>query len=67
MKYLRNQSGPKFRVQLTACSAGWWLVLICCEKKILLAGRWLVTGVVCMMTYGSGINTCILILFCDAI
>jgi len=29
---------------LLLCSAGcsWWLVLICCEKKILLAGWWLV-------------------------
>jgi hypothetical protein len=25
-------------------SAGWWLVLICCEKKILLAGWWLLAG-----------------------
>jgi hypothetical protein len=24
------------------CSAGWWLVLICCERKILLASWWLV-------------------------
>jgi len=26
------------------CSAGcgWWLVLICCERKVLLAGWWLV-------------------------
>jgi hypothetical protein len=25
---------------LTACSFGWWLVLICCERKVLLAGCW---------------------------
>jgi hypothetical protein len=23
-------------------SAGWWLVMICCERKILLADWWLV-------------------------
>jgi hypothetical protein len=23
-----------------ACSFGWWLVLICSEKKVLLAGCW---------------------------
>jgi hypothetical protein len=27
---------------LRSRSAGWWLVLICCERKILLAGWWLV-------------------------
>jgi hypothetical protein len=26
---------------LRSRSAGWWLVLICCERKILLAGWWL--------------------------
>jgi hypothetical protein len=25
-----------------ACSFGWWLVLICSERKILLAGCWFV-------------------------
>jgi hypothetical protein len=25
-------------------SAGWWLVLICCERKILVAGWWLMAG-----------------------
>jgi hypothetical protein len=25
-------------------SAGWWLVLIYCKRKILLAGWWLVAG-----------------------
>jgi ribonuclease HI len=25
---------------LAACSFGWWLVLICCERKVLLAGCW---------------------------
>jgi len=30
----------------TLCSAGcgWWLVLICYEKKVLLVGWWLMTG-----------------------
>jgi len=23
---------------------GWWLVLICCERKVLLAGWWLLAG-----------------------
>jgi hypothetical protein len=23
-----------------ACSFGWWLMLICCERKVLLAGCW---------------------------
>jgi hypothetical protein len=26
----------------SACSFGWWLVLICCERKVLLAGGWFV-------------------------
>ena len=32
--------------QQPQCSAGcsWWLVLICCERKVLLAGWWLVAG-----------------------
>jgi len=25
---------------LAPCSAGWWLVLIYCEKKVRLAGGW---------------------------
>jgi hypothetical protein len=28
-----------------SCSAGWWLVLICWERKILLADWWLMAGV----------------------
>jgi hypothetical protein len=28
--------------QLVRLVGGQWLVLICCERKILLAGRWLV-------------------------
>jgi hypothetical protein len=24
---------------------GWWLMLICCERKVLLAGWWLLTDV----------------------
>jgi len=27
---------------MVLCLAGWWLVLICCERKVLLAGWWLV-------------------------
>jgi hypothetical protein len=30
-------SRPQFA---TACSFGWWLVLICSERKVLLAGCW---------------------------
>jgi hypothetical protein len=29
---------------LTPRSAGWWLMLICCERKILLAGWRLLAG-----------------------
>jgi hypothetical protein len=29
---------------LVQLAGGWWLTLICCERKILLAGRWLVAG-----------------------
>jgi hypothetical protein len=25
---------------LTACSFGWWLVLVCSERKVLLSGWW---------------------------
>jgi hypothetical protein len=28
------------RVQFAACSFGWWLVLICSKRKVLLAGCW---------------------------
>jgi hypothetical protein len=24
----------------TACSVGWWLVLVCSERRVLLAGCW---------------------------
>jgi hypothetical protein len=27
---------------IAACSFGWWLVLICSERKVLLAGCWFV-------------------------
>jgi len=40
----RNIAGLSTLLQLTGeiCSAscGWWLVLICCERKTLLAGWW---------------------------
>jgi hypothetical protein len=26
----------------SACSFGWWLVLVCSERKVLLAGGWFV-------------------------
>jgi hypothetical protein len=26
--------------RLRACSFGWWLVLVCSERKVLLAGCW---------------------------
>jgi hypothetical protein len=29
---------------LVRLAGGWWLVLICCERKILLAGWWLLAG-----------------------
>jgi hypothetical protein len=29
---------------LVRLAGGWWLTLICCERKILLASRWLVAG-----------------------
>jgi hypothetical protein len=32
----------EFNQQLVRLASGWWLVLICYEKKILLADRWLV-------------------------
>jgi hypothetical protein len=32
-------------MRLVWLTGGWWLVLICCERKILLAGRCLVAGV----------------------
>jgi hypothetical protein len=25
---------------LSACSVGWWLVLVCSERRVLLAGYW---------------------------
>jgi hypothetical protein len=25
---------------MTACSFGWWLVLVCSERKVLLGGCW---------------------------
>jgi hypothetical protein len=28
------------RVWVCFCSVGWWLVLICYERKVLLAGCW---------------------------
>jgi hypothetical protein len=31
-------------VGLVRLAGGWWLVLICCERKILLGGWWLVVG-----------------------
>jgi hypothetical protein len=31
-----------YMLQVWPRSAGWWLVLICCERKILLSGWWLV-------------------------
>jgi len=33
-------------IALALCSlcCDWWLVLICCERKILLAGCWLLIG-----------------------
>jgi hypothetical protein len=31
---------PIWRNQQAACSFGWWLVLICSERKVLLAGCW---------------------------
>jgi hypothetical protein len=27
-------------MQSTACPFGWWLVLVCYERKVLLAGCW---------------------------
>jgi hypothetical protein len=49
---LRNTSthahlNPDFfflRNSLVRLAGGWWLRLIYCEKKILLAGWWLVAG-----------------------
>jgi hypothetical protein len=29
---------------LVRLAGSWWLVLICCKRKILLAGWWLVAG-----------------------
>jgi hypothetical protein len=29
---------------LVRLAGSWWLVLICCERKILLAGWWLLAG-----------------------
>jgi hypothetical protein len=26
--------------RLTACSVGWWLVLVCSERRVLLTGCW---------------------------
>jgi hypothetical protein len=28
------------KTKLPACSFGWWLVLICSERKVLLDGCW---------------------------
>jgi hypothetical protein len=33
---------PFITIGLVRLAGGWWLVLICCERKILLAGWWLV-------------------------
>jgi hypothetical protein len=30
----------KHQPRLTTCSFGWWLVLVCSERKVLLAGCW---------------------------
>jgi len=39
-------SAFSFYFIFTLCSSGcgWWLVLICCERKVLLDGWWLAAG-----------------------
>jgi hypothetical protein len=34
----------KLVIQLVRLAGGWWLRLIYCERKILLAGWWLMAG-----------------------
>jgi hypothetical protein len=35
---------PLYHIGLVRLAGGWWLRLIYCERKILLAGWWLVAG-----------------------
>jgi hypothetical protein len=39
-KFSLHQAKGKSYIYITACSFGWWLVLICAERKVLLAGCW---------------------------
>ncbi|KAG2623413.1 hypothetical protein PVAP13_3KG059827 [Panicum virgatum] len=36
---------PPHGLTLCLLCCGWWLVLVCCERKILLTGWWLLAGV----------------------
>jgi hypothetical protein len=38
--YLESNSHYLYRIKHTACLFGWWLVLICSERKVLLTDCW---------------------------
>jgi hypothetical protein len=40
-----QQTDPYRHIGLVRLAGSWWLRLIYCERKILLAGWWLVAGV----------------------
>jgi hypothetical protein len=44
LKIAGNRPENNTLLRLVRLAGGWWLVLIYCERKILLAGWWLLAG-----------------------